>query len=47
MEGLMDYPGVGIKIAAIYMNVMEGKQQGIGVDTHVHRIANKLGWVKT
>jgi len=25
MEGLMNYPGVGVKIATIYMNVVEGK----------------------
>ena len=43
----MAYPGVGVKIAMIYMNVVENKQEGIGVDTHVHRISNRLGWVKT
>ena len=43
----MEYPGVGVKIAVIYMNVVENKQEGIGVDTHVHRICNRLGWVKT
>ena len=43
----MAYPGVGVKIATIYMSYAEGKQEGIGVDTHVHRIANRLGWVKT
>ena len=43
----MAYPGVGVKITTIYMNVVEGKEEGIGVDTHVHRISNKLGWVKT
>lgn len=43
----MEYPGVGVKIAMIYMNVVEGKQEGIGVDTHVHRISNRIGWVKT
>jgi endonuclease III len=46
-EELMAYPGVGVKIAMIYMNVAEGTQEGIGVDTHVHRICNRLGWVKT
>jgi len=30
----------------IYLNVAENQQAGIGVDTHVHRITNKLGWVK-
>lgn len=44
----MAYPGVGIKIAMIYMKVAEGKEDlGIGVDTHVHRIANRLGWTKS
>ena len=31
----------------IYLRVAEGKDDGIGVDTHVHRIANRLGWAKT
>lgn len=32
----------------IYLKVAEGKEEeGIGVDTHVHRIANRLGWVQT
>lgn len=47
-EELLAYPGVGIKIAMIYLKVAEGKaEEGIGVDTHVHRISNRLGWVKT
>lgn len=28
------------------MKVAWGEVTGIGVDTHVHRIANRLGWVK-
>lgn len=44
---MLAYPGVGVKIAMIYMNVVEGVQEGIGVDTHVHRICNRLGWAKT
>ena len=43
----MKYPGVGVKIAMIYMSAAWGQQQGIGVDTHVHRMANRLHWVKT
>jgi endonuclease-3 len=46
-EELMEYPGVGVKIAMIYMNVAENQQEGIGVDTHVHRICNRLGWVNS
>ena len=29
----------------IYLRTAEGLSDGIGVDTHVHRISNKLGWV--
>lgn len=31
----------------LYLKVAEGISMGIGVDTHVHRISNRLGWVKT
>ena len=31
----------------IYLRTAEGVDCGIGVDTHVHRISNKLGWVQT
>jgi endonuclease-3 len=27
--------------------VAENKDEGIGVDTHVHRISNRLGWAKS
>ena len=47
-EELMAYPGVGVKIAMLYLKVAEGKEEeGIGVDTHVHRISNRLGWVQS
>jgi endonuclease-3 len=29
----------------LYLKVAEGITEGIGVDTHVHRISNRLGWV--
>jgi len=44
VEGLCKLPGVGPKMAHICMNVAWKKQSGIGVDTHVHRISNRLGW---
>lgn len=34
-------------MAHILMRVAWGVVTGIGVDTHVHRIANRLKWVKT
>lgn len=46
-QELMEYPGVGVKIATLYFNHAEGANQGVGVDTHVHRISNRLGWCHT
>ena len=48
LEEVVEYPGVGIKIAMLYLKIAEGQtDQGIGVDTHVHRISNRLGWVRS
>lgn len=45
-ESLMELPGVGRKTANLVLNRAFGKT-AIAVDTHVHRISNLLGWVKT
>ncbi|KAH8413401.1 hypothetical protein KR009_010873 [Drosophila setifemur] len=42
---LMALPGVGPKMAHICMAVAWNKVTGIGVDVHVHRISNRLGWL--
>lgn len=47
LEGLLALAGVGPKMAHICMTAAWGRSEGIGVDTHVHRIANRLGWVRT
>jgi len=39
-------PGVGPKMAMLTMQEAWGSSVGIGVDVHVHRICNRLGWVK-
>ena len=44
VEDLCKLPGVGPKMAHLCMNIAWKKQSGIGVDTHVHRISNRLGW---
>ncbi|XP_059548729.1 endonuclease III-like protein 1 isoform X3 [Myotis daubentonii] len=43
---LMALPGVGPKMAHLAMAVAWGTVSGIAVDTHVHRIANRLRWTK-
>ena len=45
-EDLMSLPGVGRKTANLVLNRAFGIP-AIAVDTHVHRISNLLGWVKT
>ncbi|KAK6930586.1 HhH-GPD domain [Dillenia turbinata] len=45
LEELLSLPGIGPKMAHLVMNVAWDNVQGICVDTHVHRICNRLGWV--
>jgi endonuclease-3 len=45
-DELVSLPGVGRKTAGCVMVYAFGKP-AIPVDTHVHRISNRLGWVKT
>ena len=47
VEELMTLKGVGPKMAVLTVNVAWKKTIGIGVDVHVHRICNRLGWVNT
>ncbi|MCR4421360.1 MAG: endonuclease III [Exilispira sp.] len=46
MEELLKLPGVGRKTANLLLAVGFNKE-GLCVDTHVHRISNRLGVVKT
>ena len=47
VEDLVALPGVGRKTANLVMILAFKSRQNICVDTHVHRISNRLGWVKT
>jgi endonuclease III len=47
MEQLVMLPGVGRKTANLVMILGFNSLQNICVDTHVHRISNRLGWVRT
>ena len=46
LEELLSFKGVGRKTANLVITLGYGKP-GICVDTHVHRISNRLGYVKT
>jgi endonuclease III len=47
MEELLMLPGVGRKTANLVLILSFKSQRNICVDTHVHRISNRLGWVVT
>jgi endonuclease-3 len=47
MEELVSLPGVGRKTANLVLILAFKSQRNICVDTHVHRISNRLGWVRT
>lgn len=44
---LMSFRGVGPKVGFLTLTIAWGETSGICVDTHVHRIVNRLGWVET
>lgn len=46
LDELLSIKGVGRKTANLVITLAYGKE-GICVDTHVHRISNRLGYVKT
>ena len=47
LEEMVTLPGVGRKTANLVMILAYRSLRNICVDTHVHRIANRLGWAKT
>ena len=47
MRELVSLPGVGRKTANIVLLYAFGEQEHIPVDTHVHKVSNRLGWVRT
>jgi endonuclease-3 len=47
MDELLELPGVGRKTANLVLIEAHGSDENICVDTHVHRISNRLGWAST
>jgi endonuclease-3 len=47
MDDLLTLPGVGRKTANLVLILAFKSSDNICVDTHVHRISNRLGWVRT
>jgi len=47
LEALVTLPGVGRKTTNLVLILAFKSRRNICVDTHVHRISNRLGWVAT
>lgn len=47
VDELCSLPGVGPKMAFLALQEAWGLNVGIGVDVHVHRLSNRLGWCRT
>jgi endonuclease III len=47
LDDLVTLPGVGRKTATLVLILAFASRRHICVDTHVHRISNRLGWVRT
>lgn len=47
MDELVELPGVGRKTANVVLGNAYGISSGVVVDTHVTRLAQRWGWVKT
>ena len=47
MNGLLKLSGIGRKCAGLTLIYGYNKTESIPVDTHVFKVANRLGWVKT
>lgn len=46
-EEVLKLPGVGSKMAILYMQHAHDEVVGISVDTHVHRVSNRIGLVNS
>jgi endonuclease-3 len=46
LAALVDLPGVGRKTANVVLGVAFGAPEGVVVDTHVQRLAQRLGWTR-
>jgi endonuclease-3 len=47
IKDILAFPGVGYKMAHLLLQNRFDKIEGISVDTHVHRISNRLKWVSS
>ena len=45
LEEIVKFPGIGRKMGLLYLKECCQKIEGVAVDTHVHKIANRLKWV--
>ena len=44
IDDLVSLPGIGPKMGYLALQCAWHKNEGIGIDTHVHRICQRLNW---
>ena len=44
IDDLVSLPGIGPKMGYLALQCAWQKNEGIGIDTHVHRICQRLNW---
>lgn len=44
LEDIVELPGVGPKMAYLFLQEADNNVRGIGVDTHVHRLCHRFQW---
>ena len=42
---VIKFPGIGSKMAYLYLQRYCDKIEGIAMNTHIHRVCNRIGWV--
>ena len=47
LKQLLKLPGIGKKMGTLILQTAWNINDGISVDTHVHRITNRLKWINT
>jgi len=45
LDEIIKFPGIGRKIGLLYLKECCQQVKGVAVDTHIHKIANRLKWV--
>jgi endonuclease-3 len=46
-QDVINLPGMGPKMTEIYLNFVSADKKSVSVSSHIHRVLNRLTWIKT